>query len=304
MTSPLLECVPNVSEGRDAAALGGFAQAVAGVPGARLLDRHADPDHHRAVFTFLGPPPAVEKAALALAEAVFARVDMRSHRGIHPRMGALDVLPFVPLRDLTLEDAARVARRVGATLGARWDLPVYFYGAAASTPARRALRGVRAGEYEGLAARLAGEAGRPDAGPARFDPRLGATAVGAREVLVAYNVWLDSDDLGAARAIAARVRESSGGLRGLQALGLLLPSRRLVQVSMNLVEPHRTGIGQAWDAVTAEAARRGLRALRAELVGMLPRAALEGRPPEAVGLAGLEPSKFLDAYVRGDAASG
>jgi glutamate formiminotransferase len=304
VADPLLECVPNVSEGRDPAALASFAEAIARVPGVRLLDRHADGDHHRAVFTFLGPPDAVERAALSLAETVFARVDMRRHRGIHPRMGALDVLPFVPLRNLTLEDAVRVARRVGAAVAAHWNLPVYFYGAAASDPARRALRAVRRGEYEGLAARLAGEAGRPDAGPARFDPRLGATAVGAREILVAYNIWLDSDDLSAARAIAATVRESSGGLPGVQALGLLLPSQRLVQVSMNLLEPRRTGIGQAWDAVTVAAARRGLRVLRAELVGMLPRTALEDRPPEAVGLAGLEPAKFLDPHVTGGETRG
>jgi glutamate formiminotransferase len=297
VTAPLLECVPNVSEGRDAAALARFAEAIRAVPGARLLDVHADPDHHRSVFTFCGTPESVEGAALALAAVVFEAVDMRGHRGMHPRLGALDVVPFVPLRGLALEDAARVARRAGAVLGDRWGVPVYFYGAAASRPARRALRAIRAGEYEGLAARLADAEWEPDAGPARFVPRLGASAVGARPVLVAYNVWLESDDLAAARAIARAVRESSGGLPGLQALGLPLPSRGIVQVSMNLVDHRRTGLGRAWDAVVGEAGRHGIRVERGELVGLVPRAALEGRAPAEVGLAALDPSKYLESHL-------
>jgi glutamate formiminotransferase len=297
VTAPLLECVPNVSEGRDAAALARFAEAVRAVPGARLLDVHADPDHHRSVFTFCGPPEPVERAALALAAAVFEGVDMRAHRGIHPRLGALDVLPFVPLSGLALADAVRAARRTGAALGERFGVPVYFYGAAASGPSRRALRAIRAGEYEGLAARLADAEWDPDVGPARFVPRLGATAVGAREVLVAYNVWLDSDNLGAARAIARAVRDSSGGLPGIQALGLPLPSRGIVQVSMNLVDHRRTGLGRVWDAVVAEAGRRGVRVARGELVGLAPRAAFEGRAPAEVGLADLDPAKYLESHL-------
>jgi len=297
VAEPLLECVANVSEGRDLGVVEALGDAVRSTPGVTLADIHADPDHHRSVFTFLGPPEAVERAALALAAAVFARLDMRGHRGIHPRLGALDVLPFVPLRDLAMGEAVAIARRVGHAIAAVPGLPVYFYGHAATRPERRALRDLRRGEYEGLAARFTDPRGWPDAGPAVFLPRWGATIVGARDVLVAYNVWLDSQDLGAARAIARAVRESSGGLPCLQALGVPLERRGLVQVAMNLLDYRRSGIARTWDAVSVEAARRGVAIARAELVGLAPRAAFEGRAPEAVGLAGLATERYLESYL-------
>jgi glutamate formiminotransferase len=235
-TTPIVECVPNVSEGRDPARLARFAAAVGTTPGVTLANVHADPDHHRSVFTFLGPPAAVGAAALALADAVLAEVDMRQHHGIHPRLGALDVLPFVPLAGTTMADAVALAHRIGGELAARYALPVYYYAAAARRPERRALREVRRDEYEGLAARLAAADGRPDDGPARFDPRAGAILVGARDVLIAYNVWLVEEDLDSARAIARAVRASGGGLPAVQALGLPLASRRRAQVSMNLLD--------------------------------------------------------------------
>jgi glutamate formiminotransferase / 5-formyltetrahydrofolate cyclo-ligase len=297
VASPLLECVPNVSEGRELRAVEAVADAVRGVPGARLADIHADPDHNRSVFTFLGSPEAVEEAALALAAEVFTRVDMREHRGIHPRMGALDVLPFVPLRDLAMDDAVALARRVGERLGREHGLPVYLYGAAARRPERRAVREIRRGEYEGLPRKLADPAWSPDCGPSTFNPRVGAAAVGARDVLVAYNVWLDSRDLGAARDIARAVRESSGGLACVQALGLPLERRGLVQVAMNLLDYRRTGIARAYDAVTELAARRGIAVKRAELVGLAPRAAFEGRASESVGLPDLPDTAYLETFL-------
>ena len=286
-----------MSEGRDLRAVEALAGAVRRFPGVTLADVHADPDHHRSVFTFLGAPQAVEEAALALAAAVFARVDMREHRGIHPRLGALDVLPFVPLRDLAMDDAVAVARRVGERLGREHGLPVYFYGAAATRAERKAVREIRHGEYEGLAARLDTPAGWPDAGPAVFVPRRGGTMVGARDVLVAYNVWLDSRDLGAARDIARAVRESSGGLPAVQAMGVSLERRGLVQVSMNLLDYRRTGIAHVYDAVTEQAARRGIAVKRAELVGLAPRAAFESRAPETVGLPDLPDTAYLESYL-------
>jgi glutamate formiminotransferase len=297
VASPFLECVPNVSEGRDLRAVEAVADAVRGVPGARLADIHADPDHNRSVFTFLGSPEAVEEAALALAAEVFTRVDMREHRGIHPRMGALDVLPFVPLRDLAMDDAVALARRVGERLGREHGLPVYLYGAAARRPERRAVREIRRGEYEGLPRKLADPAWSPDCGPSTFNPRVGAAAVGARDVLVAYNVWLDSRDLGAARDIARAVRESSGGLACVQALGLPLERRGLVQVAMNLLDYRRTGIARAYDAVTEQAARRGIVVKRAELVGLAPRAAFESRASESVGLPDLPDTAYLETFL-------
>ncbi len=294
-----MECVPNVSEGRDGARLARFAAAVTATPGVTLAGVHADPDHHRSVFTFLGPPAAVAAAALALADAVVAEVDMREHHGIHPRIGALDVLPFVPLAGLTMADAVALAHQTGGTLAARHALPVYYYAHAALRPERRALRELRHGEYEGLAARLASADGRPDDGPARFDARTGAVLVGARDVLIAYNVWLAGDDLGAARAIARAVRASGGGLPAVQALGLPLASRGRAQVSMNLLDYRVTPIPAAFDRVREEAARAGVALDRAELVGLAPRAAFAGRTPASVGLDGVDAASYLDTWLSG-----
>jgi glutamate formiminotransferase len=293
----IVECVPNVSEGRDPARLARVAAAVRATPGVTLADVHADPDHHRSVFTFLGEPATVAAGAVALADAVLAEIDMREHRGIHPRIGALDVLPFVPLSDTPMSVAVSLAHAVGATLATRHALPVYYYGEAARRPERRALRELRHGEYEGLAARLGRAAGRPAPGPARFDPRRGAVLVGARGVLVAYNVWLASDDLAAARAIAREVRASGGGLPAVQALGLPLASRGRVQVSMNLLDHRVTPIPAAYDRVAQAAARRGIAIERAELVGLAPRAAFAGRAPASVGLPEFTSAQELDAHL-------
>jgi glutamate formiminotransferase len=297
VAAPVLECVPNVSEGRSPAVIDRLGRAVTQVKGVRLASVHIDPDHHRSVFTFLGAPETVQAAALSLARSVFETVDMRAHQGIHPRLGALDVLPFVPLRDLTMADAVAVARAVGERLAADHALPVYLYGAAATAPDRRSLLAVRAGQYEGLPTRLADPSWRPDFGPARFEPRLGALLVGARDVLVAYNVWLDTDDAAAARAIAHAVRESAGGLPALQAMGGRLERRGLAQVAMNLLDYRVTSLPQAFDAVRSEAARRGVGVRRGELVGLAPRAAFAGRSPESVGLVDWSDAGYLESYL-------
>jgi glutamate formiminotransferase len=297
VAEPVLECVPNVSEGRSRDTVDRLARAITQVRGVRLASVHIDPDHHRSVFTFLGAPEPVRAAALALARAVFETVDMRTHHGIHPRLGALDVLPFVPLRDLTMADAVAVARAAGERLAADHQVPVYLYGAAATAPERRSLLAVRAGQYEGLPTRLADPSWRPDFGPARFDPRLGAVLVGARDVLVAFNVWLDTADAAAARAIARAVRESAGGLPALQAMGGHLERRGIAQVAMNLLDYRVTSLPQAFDAVRAEAAKRGVGVRRGELVGLAPRAAFAGRSPESIGLVDFTPALYLDEYL-------
>jgi glutamate formiminotransferase / 5-formyltetrahydrofolate cyclo-ligase len=297
IAGPIVECVPNVSEGRDRARLARFAAAVTATPGVHLADLHADPDHHRSVFTVLGPPAAVAAAALALANAVVAEIDMRDHHGIHPRIGALDVLPFVPLAGATMAEAAALAHATGRALAAHHGLPVYYYGHAARRPERRALRSLRHGEYEGLAARLASADGHPDDGPARFDARAGAILVGARDVLIAYNIWLATDDLAAARAVARSVRASGGGLPAVQALGLPLASRGRVQVSMNLLDYRITSIPAVFDRVREEVARAGLAVERGELVGLAPRAAFAGRSPASVGLPALTPASYLDTWL-------
>ena len=297
MPVPVVQCAPNVSEGRDRRVIDRIADAVRSVQGVKLADIHTDPDHHRSVLTFLGSPDDAESAALALAEASLAAIDMRSHQGVHPRIGALDVMPFVPLRAMTMGEAVALAHRVGRTLGARFALPVYFYGEAALRQDRRRLSEIRRGEYEALERKLADPAFAPDAGPARFNPRSGATAVGARGILVAYNVWLGSGDLEAARAIARAVRESSGGLPGLQAMGVRLPSRGLAQVSMNLLDCRRTSLPVVFDRVRSEATRLGVAVKRGELVGLAPREAFAGRSPESVGLLDFTPAKLLESYL-------
>jgi len=298
---PLIECVANVSEGRDRARLALFAVAVRGVPGVTLMDVHADADHHRSVFSFLGTPGAVETAALALAERVLGEIDLREHEGVHPRIGALDVVPFVPLAGLEMADAVALARRVGRAIATRHRLPVWYYGHAATRPERRRLPDVRRGGYERLAERLATGGDPPDEGPPRFDARAGAVLVGAREILVAFNVWLDTRDVEVAREVARAVRESSGGLAAVQALGLPLPRRGVVQVSMNLLDHRVTPIPAAFDRVREEAARRGVGIRRAELVGVAPRAAFAGRSPESVGLADFAPELLLDVHVAASA---
>jgi len=292
-----LECVPNVSEGRDRSVIDRLAGAIRSVAGVHLADIHADPDHHRSVFTFLGAPAAVEAAAFALAEAAMRAIDMTTHSGVHPRIGALDVLPFVPLRGTPMAEAVAIAHRVGRILGARFDLPIYFYGEAALWPERKSLPRIRSGGYEGLARKLADPAWMPDAGPARFNARSGATAVGARGILVAFNVWLDSSDLEAAHAIARAVRESSGGLPAVQAMGVPLARHGIVQVSLNLLDYRTTSLPQVFERVRSEAARRGISIKRSELVGLAPRDAFEGTTPESLALPDFTPAKLLETYL-------
>ena len=267
----LVECIANVSEGRDPAALERFADAVRSVPGASLLDVHADPDHHRSVFTFVGKRPAVEEAAYRVIVLAAATIDLTRHRGVHPRIGAADVVPFVGLGGVPTGELVALARRLALRVGREASLPSYLYGDAATSAERRLLRVVRSGQFERLrvAARL-DPARRPDAGPAELHPTAGAVAIGVREPLVAWNVWLANDDLAAAKGIAARVRESAGGLPGVQAMGVPLASRGVAQVSMNLTRPFECGPVEATERVVALAAEAGAEVGRSELVGLVP----------------------------------
>lgn len=273
----VVECIPNVSEGRHPGRIEAFGASIRQA-GAALLDVHADTDHHRSVFTFAGPPSTVERAARALVAAAVARLDLREQAGVHPRMGAVDVVPFVPLAGVSPADCVALARAVAAAIAEEHQLPVYLYGLAATRPSRRALEDIRRGGFEGLAARLALPDGAPDFGPPRPHPTAGATAVGVRGPLVAFNVVLDSDRLDVARDIARAVRAAGGGLPAVKALGLPLASRRLVQVSMNLVDYRMTPPLAAFERVRDEALRRGVRVLESELVGLIPRDALPDQP--------------------------
>jgi len=279
----VIECVPNISEGRDRAKIGGIVDAVAGSD-CRVLDLHIDPDHHRSVLTLAGEEDGLFDAVLALVREAKGRIDLRMQRGVHPRIGAVDVIPFVPLQGATMADCVRLARRVGRSIGDELEVPVFLYEAAAPSEARRNLAEIRRGEFEGLAEKLARPGWAPDFGPRRPHPTAGVVAVGARDFLVALNIVLGTDDLSVARRIAAVIREANGGLKGVKALGLPLAARGLVQVSMNLTDIGATDVHRAYECVEGEAASCGVPVVASEIVGLVPRAALGRATTENIRL--------------------
>jgi glutamate formiminotransferase len=269
--------------------------AIEVVPGCCLLDVHSDADHNRSVFTFAGTPGVVEAAALSLAGVAVARIDLRQHHGTHPRMGAIDVVPFIPLSGIDLAGCCLLAERVGARLAADLAVPAYLYGEAARPGRPRVLTDLRRGGFEALTA-APWLLQSPDFGPDAAHPTAGAVAVGARGPLVAFNLLLDTADVDIARRVAAAVRESSGGLAAVQALGMFLPSRGRAQVSTNLLDHARTSIGTLVAAVRAAAAAELTRVVEAELVGLAPAAALTGLDP--AGLAGMPgPDRSIEARL-------
>ncbi len=284
--NPVAGVVPNFSEGRRRDVIDAIVDALR-VPGARVVFAEADPDHHRLDTTVLGQPDAVRRSALAGAAEAVERIDMFEHRGGHPRMGAADVIPFMPVRDVTMDECVALARDLGRELAARLDLPVYLYGEAALVPERRSLADVRRGEFEGLREAVAAGDRLPDFGPHEIG-RAGATAVGARKPLVAFNTYLSGTDEAAAKEIARAVRESSGGLPAVRAIGFAVPERGCVTVSMNLIDVEATGIRAAFDAVAYEARARGMEVVDSEIVGLAPEAALPPGTAEHVRLSGFE----------------
>jgi glutamate formiminotransferase len=294
--APILGVVPNFSEGRDRATIDAIVAALA-VPGARVVFAEADPDHHRLDTTVLGDADAVRRSALAGATIAVERIDMTKHRGGHPRMGAADVIPFMPVRGVEMSEVVELARSFGRELADALDLPVYLYGEAAFVPERRSLADVRKGEFEGLREAVAAGDRLPDFGPHRIGP-AGATAVGARKPLVAFNIYLAGNDEGAVKEIARSVRESSGGLPAVRAIGFAVPERGQVTVSMNLVDTDVAGVREAFDAVAAGAGERGLEVVDSEIVGLAPATALPEGVTEHVRLAGFDPAhQILERLV-------
>jgi glutamate formiminotransferase len=293
----LVEAVPNFSEGRRPEVLEAISAAIRSVPGVTLLDMEADKDHNRSVFTFVGGPEAVKEAALLAAAQAVKHIDMESHRGAHPRLGALDVLPFVPVMDMTMAEAVELARSAGRELWERLRIPVYFYEEAAAAPARRSLPDVRRGEYEGRKRNCAEPEWRPDIGGPLLHPTAGAAIVGARFPLIAYNINLATDRLDIAKAIARKIREKDGGLPAVRALGLELRERGIVQVSMNLVNYQRTGIAEVFEAVRAESERAGVQVLESELIGLVPLEALARCAGHFLKLGNLSQSQVLEARL-------
>lgn len=275
MPAPLVECVPNFSEGRDRGTLDALRAALTSVPAVKLLDVQADASHHRSVFTFVAPPDAAVEAAFRAAQVARDRIDLSRHRGEHPRMGATDVVPFVPVRDVTMDDCVTLAKRLGERVGRELEIPVFLYARAAARRERERLPDVRKGEFEGLRERIGMDpAADPDFGPKRIHATAGATAVGARPFLVAYNIYLDTTDVGIAKEIAKKIRTSGGGLPAVQASGFEVNGR--AQVSMNLLDIDVTPPATVFAVVEAEARARAVGILTSEVVGLVPERAIVG----------------------------
>jgi glutamate formiminotransferase/formiminotetrahydrofolate cyclodeaminase len=315
----IVECVPNFSEGRRREVIDAILADITAVPGITVLDHHSDVDHNRTVVTLIGGPEPVERAAFAGIRRAAQLIDMDQHRGGHPRIGATDVVPFVPVAGASMDDCVAIARRLGARVGVDLGIPVYLYEAAATRPDRVNLENVRRGQYEGLKAEIETNPNRyPDFGPAKLGP-AGATVIGARPFLIAFNVYLNTNDVEIAKAIARAVRHSSGGLRYVKAMGVLVEGR--AQVSMNLTDFAQTPIARVVELVRCEAARYGATVTRSELVGLAPQAALvdaaqwylqlDNLAPDQIlenrlaeGEARLAPTAFLDATAAGTPTPG
>ena len=271
---PIIESIPNVSEGRRPEVIDRLADAIRATPGARLLDYSSDASHNRSVFTLAGDGVAVKAAILALFEVAVAAIDLRTHKGEHPRLGAVDVVPFVPIADVTMAECVALAKDVAAAVADRFQVPVFLYEEASVNPARKNLEDIRRGEFEGLAAKMSSPAWAPDFGPSTPNETAGASVIGARMPLIAYNINLNTNRLDVAKRIAAAIRHSSGGLRYVKAMGVMLDDRNLAQVSMNLTNYEKTPIFRVFEMVKREAERYGVTILESEIVGLVPAAAL------------------------------
>lgn len=301
---PLVECVPNFSEGRDPAVIAAIRDAIAATPGAHVLDVSSDPSHHRTVITFVAQLESAVPAAFAAMQVARDRIDLTTHQGEHPRIGATDVVPFIPLDGATMDDCIALARELGARVAQELAIPVYLYERAATTPARENLADVRRGEFEGLRDDIRiNPARRPDFGAAEVHPTAGATAIGARPFLVAYNVYLgDKANLPVAKEVAKAIRGSSGGLRYVKGLGLEVDGQ--AQVSMNLVDTEKTPLHRVFEIVKNEAAAHGVTPTWSELVGLVPERVLLEAGARHVQLRGYSPDMLLERKVRAVMAGG
>ncbi len=294
----VVECVPNFSEGRDPRVVESLVEAVESVAGAFVLGTHVDPDHNRSVVTFVAPPETVIEAALRVVARAAELIDLSRHAGQHPRMGACDVLPFVPVRGLGVDECVLLAHEAGRRIWGELGIPVYFYESAALRPERRNLADVRRGGFELLREQIATLPERaPDVGESRLHPTAGACIVGVRPLLIAYNVNLKTHDLAVARQIARAVRARDGGLLHLKALGFELASRGVVQVSMNLTSYEQTNLHHAFEAVRREAERLGVEVLGSEVVGLVPQAALDRAAAHFLRLENYSPDLVLENRI-------
>lgn len=304
MSAPLLEFIPNFSEGRNQAVVDALVAAMAAVPGAKVLGQEMDSSHNRCVITLAGPAEAMAEAAFRGAKEAIARIDLRSHKGEHKRMGAMDVCPFVPLAGATMADAVATAKAVGARIGRELQLPVFLYAEACTREERRVLGNVRNKEFEGLLPLVGSDpAFAPDYGPARMHPTAGGVSVGARNFLIAYNINLATDNVQIAKDIAKAVREKDGGLKKVQAMGFFLDDKKCAQVSMNLLDFMTTSIRRVYDEVAARARAAGVEVLESELIGLAPAAALDASLAAHIRLPKFDPkAQIVEEKLRASGA--
>ena len=294
----VIECVPNISEGRRADVIEKLANGLRAVPGLSVLDVQSDGSHNRSVFTLTGDAAAMQAGIPRLFEGALAAIDLRAHKGEHPRLGAVDVVPFIPIEGVTMDACVQLAKSVAADVASRFSLPVYLYEEASANPARKNLEDIRRGEFEGLAAKMSQPAWAPDYGPAAPHQTAGATVIGARMPLIAYNINLATNRLEVAKKIASAIRMSSGGLRYVKAMGIPIEDRGIVQVSMNLTNYEKTPIARVFDLVKREAARYGVTVLESEIVGLVPAAALTQAAEYFLQLEGFSPGQVLENKLR------
>ncbi|HTR04072.1 MAG TPA: glutamate formimidoyltransferase [Thermoanaerobaculia bacterium] len=296
----IIECVPNVSEGRDRESIEAMARAVRETPGVRLLDVSSDTAHNRSVLTFVGDGPAVRAGVLSLFRAALPRIDLRTHRGEHPRMGAVDVVPFIPVRGSSVEECVALSRETGSAIAAEFGVPVYLYEDSATAEHRRNLAEVRKGQFEGFAEKMKDPRWAPDFGPAAPHVSAGAVAVGARPFLIAYNVNLGTRDLQIADRIAKAIRHISGGFRYVKAMGVELADRGIVQVSINMTNFRKTPLHRVFDCVRAEAERHGVPIVGSEIVGLAPADALYAAAEHYLRLEGFSAEQVLETKLLGE----
>ncbi|MCE5192501.1 glutamate formimidoyltransferase [bacterium] len=292
----VIECVPNISEGRDTAKVGTIVGVIRR-PGVKLLDVESDANHNRSVITFAGEPQAVADAAFDVAKAAVAAIDLTHHTGAHPRMGAVDVIPFIPVSGVTMAECTELAEQVGKRIGDELHVPVYLYAESARVPQRRKLPTIRAGEFEGWATKIKDPEWQPDFGPAERHPTAGCVAVGARNFLIAFNIDLDTSDVTIASKIAKSIRESSGGLINVQAKGIFLEDKQRAQVSMNILNYHTTPLYRVFELVKMEAGRYGVGIVESELIGLAPAQAFMDVASYYLQLPGLSTSALVETRI-------
>ncbi len=293
----IIECVPNISEGRDRKSVDEIAAAVRAAPGVRVLDVSSDPSHNRSVLTFVGDAAALLAGVRALFEAALTRIDLRRHAGEHPRMGAVDVVPFIPIRGASMDDCVALSREAGAEIAERFGVPVYLYEESASSEPRRNLAEIRKGQFESFAEKMRDPRWAPDFGPREPHPSAGAVAVGARPFLIAYNINLATTDLAVADRIAKAIRHLSGGFRYVKAMGVVLADRGIVQVSINMTNYRKTPLHRVFECVRSEAARHGVAIVGSEIVGLTPAEALYAAAEHSLRLEGFSAEQVLETKL-------